>query len=94
MLEKILKKIFGDKNSQDLKRYEPMVSEINEIYSGLEQYEDEQLIARVQEIKQEIADKLKPLNNELSELQINYRETREDSERNRLDNIIDSKKKE
>ncbi len=54
MLEKILKKIFGDKNSQDLKRYEPMVSEINEIYSGLEQYEDEQLIARVQEIKQEI----------------------------------------
>ncbi|HQO17949.1 MAG TPA: preprotein translocase subunit SecA [Candidatus Cloacimonas sp.] len=94
MLEKILKKIFGDKNSQDLKHYEPIVGEINEIYTGLEQYEDEQLIARVQEIKQEIADKLTPLNSELSELQKNYREAREDSERNRLDNTIDSKKKE
>jgi len=94
MLEKILKKIFGDKNSQDLKHYEPIVGEINDIYTGLEQYEDEQLIVRVQEIKQEIADKLTPLNSELSELQKNYREAREDSERNRLDNTIDSKKKE
>ncbi len=33
MLEKILKKVFGDKNSQDLKRYEPVVQEINEIFS-------------------------------------------------------------
>ena len=94
MLEKILKKVFGDKNSQDLKRYEPVVQEINEIFSGLEQYEDEQLIARVQEIKQEIANKLNSLRNELTKLEQEYRETREDSERNRLDNIIDSKKKE
>ena len=94
MLEKILKKVFGDKNSQDLKRYEPVVQEINEIFSGLEQYEDEQLIARVQEIKQEIADKLTPLRNELAKLEQEYRETREDSERNRLDNAIDSTKKE
>lgn len=76
MLEKILKKVFGDKNSQDLKRYEPVVQEINEIFSGLEQYEDEQLIARVQEIKQEIADKLTPLRNELAKLEREYRETR------------------
>lgn len=94
MLEKVLKKIFGDKNIQDLKHYEPVVREINEIYSGLEQYEDEQLINRIQEIKQEIADKLNPLRNKLSDLEKEYRETREDNERNRLDNSIDTTKKE
>ncbi len=50
MLEKILKKVFGDKNSQDLKRYEPVVQEINEIFSGLEQYE----IGKPEKIAKEI----------------------------------------
>lgn len=94
MLEKLLKKLFGDKGSQDLKRYEPLVKEINEIFAGLAKYEDEQLINRVAEIKEEIAAKLAPLRQEIESLETTYRQTNEDSERNRIDNQIDSTRKE
>jgi preprotein translocase subunit SecA len=93
MLEKILRKLFGDKSTQDLKRYEPLVAEINSIYEGLAQYEDQQLRDRIQEIKQEIADKLQATRTELEELQKAFRESIEDSERNRIDNQIDAQKK-
>jgi preprotein translocase subunit SecA len=94
MLEKLLKKLFGDKSSQDLKRYEPLVKEINEIFAGLAKYEDEQLIYRVAEIKEEIAAKLAPLRQEIENLETAYRQTTEDSERNRIDNQIDATRKE
>nr|MDK2851049.1 preprotein translocase subunit SecA [Candidatus Cloacimonadota bacterium] len=89
MLEKILKKLFGDKNTKDLKRYEPRVIEINNIYEGLHQYDDDQLRERIAEIKQEIADKLAPTRKELEDLQQEYRESSDDSDRNRIDNQID-----
>jgi len=94
MLEKILKKLFGDKSTQDLRRYDPLVLEINKIFAGLHEYDDEQLRERVTQIKEEISAKLKPKRDELSELEISYREENEDSERNRIDNQIDSCKKE
>ena len=94
MLEKILKKLLGDKSSQDLKRYEPVVKEINEIFAGLEKYSDDQLRQRIIEIKAEIAEKLKPLRTEISQLEVQYRETSEDSERNRIDKLIDESRKE
>ncbi|MDY0326353.1 MAG: preprotein translocase subunit SecA [Candidatus Cloacimonadaceae bacterium] len=94
MLEKILKKLFGDKASQDLKRYEPLVVEINKIYEDLAQYEDQQLRDRVSEIKQEIAVKLQPKRDELEELEHAFRSCSEDSERSRIDNQIDSVRKE
>lgn len=94
MLEKLLRKLFGDKTSQDLKRYNPIVDEINHIFSGLHQYDDEQLCDRVTEIKAEIAAKLAPLRTELDELQVNYRNETDDGERNRIDNRIDETRKE
>lgn len=94
MLEKILKKLFGDKSSQDLKRYEPLVPEINGIFQNLAQYEDDQLRERVIEIKSELAQKLSAKRNELEGLQHSFREISEDSERNRIDNQIDVVKKE
>ncbi len=93
MLEKILKKLFGDKGSQELKHYEPLVNEINGIYQGLEQYTDEQIQGRIVEIRQEIAAKLEPLRTELATLEKNYREVSEDSERSHIDNQIDSVRK-
>jgi len=94
MLEKILKKLFGDKSSQDLKLYEPLVPEINTIYQELAQYEDDQLRQRIQEIKAEIASKLEAKRQELEELRQAFRNVNEDSERNRIDNQIDTTKKE
>lgn len=93
MLEKILRKLFGDKSTQDLKRYEPLVVEINSIYERLSQYEDQQLIDRVKQIKEEIATKLEPVRTELEALQKEFRESIEDADRNRIDNQIDSQKK-
>lgn len=93
MLEKILKKLFGDKGSQELKHYEPLVTEINAIYNGLEQYTDEQIQTRVVEIRAEIAAKLEPLRGELATLEKNYREVNEDSERSHIDNQIDTVRK-
>ncbi|HRX77054.1 MAG TPA: hypothetical protein P5342_06295, partial [Candidatus Cloacimonadota bacterium] len=90
MLEKILKKLFGDKNSQDLKVYEPLVGEINDIYKELDKYEDDQLRQRIDEIKAEINSKLSAKRQELEELRSSFREVSEDSERNRIDNQIDT----
>ncbi|MDD2228936.1 MAG: preprotein translocase subunit SecA [Candidatus Cloacimonetes bacterium] len=94
MLERLLKKLFGDKSSQELKIYEPVVREIAQIYDGLAKYSDEQIRDRIIEIKQEIAAKLSPLRDELEEQQKNYREVNEDSERSRIDKRIDETRKE
>ena len=94
MLEKLLKKLFGDKGSQELKLYEPVVREINQIYEGLSKYADDQIRDRINEIRQEIADKLAPLKEELDTLLRAYREEKEDGERSRIDNRIDSARKE
>ncbi len=93
MLEKILKKLFGDKSSKDLKRYEPLVTEINNIYEGLHQYDDDQIRQRITEIKHELADHLAPTRKELEDLQQAFRENSDDNERNRIDNQIDVVKK-
>lgn len=94
MLEKILRKLFGDKSSLDLKRYEPLVGEINKIYDDLAQYEDQVLRDRILEIKQEMATKLQPKRDELAELEHNFRSSSDDSERSSIDNEIDSVRKE
>ena len=94
MLEKILRKLFGDKSSKDLQFYLPLVEDINKIFSGLHQYDDDQIRDRVAEIRTEINQTLEPKRSELAELEQKYRETNDDKERNYIDNDIDSCKKE
>jgi preprotein translocase subunit SecA len=94
MLEKLLRKLFGDKTSKDLKGYLPLVDEINSIYETLSQYEDDQIRGRVAEIREEIAQKLSAKREELNDLETRYRETTDDKERNYIDNEIDACKKE
>lgn len=94
MLEKLLRKLFGDKTSKDLKTYLPLVDEINSIYETLSQYEDDQIRGRVAEIREEIAQKLSAKREELNDLETRYRETTDDKERNYIDNEIDACKKE
>jgi preprotein translocase subunit SecA len=94
MLEKILRSLFGDKSSKEMKRYQPVVEEINEFFNGLAQYSDEQLKERVQQIREEIKAKLQPLRDEIVELELRYRGEGEDSERTSLDNDINRTRKE
>ena len=93
MLEKILRKLFGDKNTKEVNLYLPVVKEINEICAGLQQYDDDQLRERVQQIRGELADKLQPLRDELENLEREYREEADEGERARLDNHIDELRK-
>ena len=94
MLEKILRQIFGDKRSKDLKAYLPLVDEINSIFEGLAQYDDDQLRERIAEIQDELAESLAERRQQLEDLQRRFREESEDSIRNRLDNEIDATRKE
>ncbi|MDP2172928.1 MAG: preprotein translocase subunit SecA, partial [Candidatus Cloacimonadaceae bacterium] len=94
MLEKFLRKLFGDKSSQDLKRYYPIVDEISDVFNGLAQYDDEQLRQRIAQIRDEISAKLAPLITGQEELETNYREETDESERSHLDKRIDETRKE
>lgn len=94
MLEKILRKIFGDKSTTDLKKYQPLVAEINSIYDGLADYTDDQLRERISEIRDEIREKVSPKEQEIEEARDEFRKSTEDAERNRIDNHIDSLSKE
>lgn len=93
MLEKLLRKIFGDKSTRDLNLYSPQVEEINLIFEGLHQYDDDQLRERVADIRGEIAEKLRDLRETLDDLERRFREEAEESERNRIDNRIDETRK-
>lgn len=93
MLEKLLRKLFGDKSTRDLTQYLPIVSEINTIWEGLAQYDDGQLRERIIQVKAEIAEKLSSLRNDLAEAETRYRNETDEAERNRLDNRIDETKK-
>lgn len=93
MLERILKKLFGDKSSLDMKKYNPFINEINTIYNGLQEYSDDTLRGRITDIKAEIAATLKPLREEITQLEQSYRMEQDESERSRLDNDIDEARK-
>ncbi len=94
MLERLLRKVFGDKSKKDLKAVQPLVREINEIYEGLVQYGDDQLRERIAQIKSELADRLEPLETEMAYLLRRFREESSESERNRIERDIDGAKKE
>jgi len=94
MLEKILRKLFGDKASKDLKKYEPLVEDINRIYHGLAEYDDDTLRQRIGQIREEIAAKLQPMLAEQESTQTQYRNEADEVERTRLENTLDRLKKE
>ncbi|NLK50385.1 MAG: preprotein translocase subunit SecA [Candidatus Cloacimonetes bacterium] len=93
MLEKILRKLFGDKASKDLKHYTPIVGEINAIFKDLTQYEDDQLRERILEIRSELAERLASTRKELEDLEHRYRMETQDHARDQLDNQIDEIRK-
>ncbi len=55
-----LTKIFGSKHDRDIKKIEPIVDEINEIYETLHDKPDDWFVSRTEEFKAE----LKPLGEE------------------------------
>ena len=71
----ILVKLFGDKKSRDLKAYRPLVQAVLDAYPKIQALNDDELRARVQEIRQQIAEKAAPLRQQITEIKERIQQT-------------------
>ena len=65
----ILTKIFGDKKTRDLKAYQPLVDMVIQAYPAVQALSNDELRARVQEIRKGIQDYAAPLRQQIKQLQ-------------------------
>jgi preprotein translocase subunit SecA len=65
---KILKKFVGDKASDDLKVFQPIVEQVNTIGRELTSISNDELRQRAERMKQLIQERIAPIENEINEL--------------------------
>ncbi len=70
-----LVKLFGDKKSRDMKAYRPLVLAVLDVYPSVQAMSNDQLRARVQEIRKYIADKAEPQRQQIAEIKARIPET-------------------
>ena len=88
-----LVKLFGDKKSRDMKAYRPLVQAVLDAYPRVQAMSNDELRARVQEIRQYISDKAAPQRQQIAEIKARIPET-EIQERAPLFQQIDKMEKE
>lgn len=93
MFKKLLNVLMGDQHQKDLNRALPIVKEINAIFETLHDLSDDELRARIVEIKNELQEKLSVEDKYLEELQLQYQSSKVDKERENIGNQIDTQKK-
>ena len=71
----ILTKIFGDKKSRDLKAYQPLVDMVIQAYPAVQKLSNDELRARVQEIRRSIQASADPLREQIKQLQDSIQST-------------------
>ena len=71
----ILTKIFGDKKSRDLKSYQPLVDMVIQAYPAVQKLSNDELRARVQEIRRSIQASADPLREQIKQLQDSIQST-------------------
>ena len=64
----ILAKVFGTKNEREIKRLLPVVEQINALEPQTQALTDEQLVAKTDEFRARLAERLKPYEDQLAEL--------------------------
>ncbi|MCK4653979.1 MAG: preprotein translocase subunit SecA [Candidatus Cloacimonetes bacterium] len=89
MLNKITRKIFGDRTEREIKKLHPLVDEINTIFSTLENKSDDDIRNRIQEIKKEIQSDIVPFEKEITDLQEKYQNEPDENKKNSIGNDID-----
>ena len=70
-----LVKLFGDKKSRDMKSYRPLVQAVLDAYPRVQAMSNDELRARVQEIRQYIADKAAPQRQQIADIKARIPET-------------------
>ncbi len=93
MFEKLLKKLFGDKHEKFLKTIYPIINEINDRYATLEGLSDDELRARITEIKSSLKAQLEPEFENLEQLKKEYITEINEVKKDRLSNELDVIKK-
>ncbi len=73
----ILKKIFGDKKSKDIKLLQPIVDEIKACYVEVEKLSDDELRAKTAEFKQRLQDETAGLRGQIEALELKLRSDEE-----------------
>ncbi|MBN1326888.1 MAG: preprotein translocase subunit SecA [Candidatus Cloacimonetes bacterium] len=94
MFKGVTYKLFGDRNEREIRKFLPLVKEINDIYTGLSSLDDDQLRDRIKKIKIEIRNELEPLEQKLTELEENYQQEPEESRKMTIGNEIDRQREE
>ncbi len=89
MVNKLIRKIFGDRKDREIKKIEPVLEEIKKIYSTLEQLSDDELRTRIQDIKSDIRNNLEPSENELENLRERYHLESNENKKDSLGNEMD-----
>ena len=73
----LIKKLFGDKKSKDVKRLTPLVEEINVHYEKLINLTDDELRAKTVQFKEKIQNETLPLRNQIEELNLKLQSNEE-----------------
>ena len=84
MLKTALKTLLGSQHKREAKKLQPIIDEINEIYSGLESLTDDQLRAKTDEFRAYIEERTASLKAEIEELRETKRHSEDPDERERL----------
>ena len=92
-ITKSLKKIFGTKQEKDVKRFMPVVDEINEIYENLSTLSNDELRNKTREFQDRIAEYLSDINADLDRLQKEADESDDILEKEQMFEDIDALKK-
>ena len=71
----ILKALFGDKSSRDMKAIQPLVEEVKAIYPGIEKLSNDELRERSQQIRREVQESAKEQKAEIEKLKATIEQT-------------------
>ena len=58
MIGSFISKIFGNKSAKDIKRLEPVVIEINQLYETLSSLSDQELIEKYESLKKNLKEQI------------------------------------
>jgi len=92
MIHKLIKLIFGDPNTKEINKLEPLIKAINTRFTALTLFSDQELKDIISSIRDQIRSTIQPEEEKLELLNKNYQEEASDKERDKIGNDIDHQK--
>jgi preprotein translocase subunit SecA len=84
MFKTLATKIFGDRHAREVKKYWPIVAEINEIVGQLESLPEDRFVAQTEKLRGIVRERTSELEQKLAALRDEKRHTEEAAERERI----------